>query len=142
MLMILSYDWKYGKREIFSKYTINSGIITNKESGKPMSYRIHRTKKRDGTLREEYTCNVRSNDGKRKRIVVARAMLSTFVGSPPSLEHTTDHINRDPLDNNISNLRWATNSEQRNNQDRPEKHNDAFIIVKDGIERTGMEWAK
>ena len=38
-------------------------------------------------------------------------MLRAFVG-PPCDDETCDHIDGDPLNNNLENLRWATKSEQ------------------------------
>ena len=39
-----------------------------------------------------------------------------IVGQRPSAEHTIDHRNRDKADNRACNLRWATNSQQSQNQ--------------------------
>jgi hypothetical protein len=47
---------------------------------------------------------------------LARLMLFTFVGAPPSDGYTADHIDRNRRNDNISNLRWATVSEQNQNQ--------------------------
>jgi hypothetical protein len=42
----------------------------------------------------------------------------TFLGPPPTNEHTVDHINRNHFDNQIGNLRWASPVEQLNNRER------------------------
>lgn len=42
-------------------------------------------------------------------------ITETFLESRPSLNHTIDHIDRNPSNNHISNLRWATKSEQQRN---------------------------
>jgi hypothetical protein len=39
-----------------------------------------------------------------------------FIPNPDN-KPTIDHIDRDPLNNNISNLRWANTSEQMLNRD-------------------------
>ena len=47
----------------------------------------------------------------RAHVVVAL----TFLGSRPSEQHTVDHIDRNPLNNSVSNLRWASREEQAAN---------------------------
>lgn len=42
-------------------------------------------------------------------------IASSFLESQPTLTHTIDHIDRNPANNHLSNLRWATKSEQRQN---------------------------
>jgi hypothetical protein len=81
--------------------------------------------------------------GKQKGIFVARAMLSTFVGPPPTPQHTADHIqSKNKLDNRLSNLQWADELEQRKNQNRPETLNGAFVIVHGEEGMTVNEWAE
>ena len=53
-------------------------------------------------------------------------MAVSFLGQPPSKEHTVDHIakydgdwKRERSDNRIENLRWATRKEQRVHQNKP-----------------------
>lgn len=50
-----------------------------------------------------------------------RVVLKTFVGSPPEEGMTGDHINRNPSDNRLCNLRWATKSLQSANTSRKRK---------------------
>lgn len=46
-------------------------------------------------------------NGSRKYVAVHRLIAETFLNNPDQLP-CVDHINRDKLDNNISNLRWVT----------------------------------
>ena len=50
-----------------------------------------------------------------KKEPLHRVILTTFVGK--SSGHSVDHINRIRHDNRLSNLRWATRSEQMLNRD-------------------------
>ncbi|AGE58188.1 hypothetical protein PBCVNW6652_963L [Paramecium bursaria Chlorella virus NW665.2] len=117
---------------VFSKYTIDDlGIIKHNISGKTLSYG-------KGTYN---MCGVYDDKGKRRRIYVARAVASTFLGKPPTLKHTADHIESKQKKNDaLSNIRWLCKLGQRANQIRPETYKAAFTIVKDGDEKTMNEW--
>jgi len=81
-----------------------------------------------------------SKEGKRYDIRVNRAVATTFFGKPPSSEHTADHGDRNRRNNALDNISWKTPSEQNLNQDRPDTYKSAFIVVKDGVEKTAKEW--
>jgi hypothetical protein len=75
---------------------------------------------------------------KGEKVSVARAILSTFVGEPPTKHHTADHINTNHQDNRLENLRWATKSEQSYNQTRNGKRDYKripIIVSIDNIEK-------
>ena len=57
--------------------------------------------------------------GKRVHILV----LETFISMRPSPSHTGDHINNNTQDNRVTNLRWATPSEQSLNQRHKKSRN-------------------
>ena len=76
----------------------------------------------------------------------------TFIGPPPSPEHTVDHIAKyngdwesERKDNRVGNLRWASRAEQRHNQSKSAKridrreehtaqlHSDEVFRLVDGI---------
>lgn len=61
-------------------------------------------------------------DGVRKVGYVHRLVALAFHGLPPDKSYTVDHIDRIKTNNNESNLRWATRSEQAANQTQPDKH--------------------
>jgi hypothetical protein len=132
MSNMLEYYFEDGSHVIFKKYTIDDlGIIKNKRSGRTPSYG-------NG---EYNVCGVVDEDGKERIINVGRAVASTFLGKPPTPEHTADHIESKQKKNDaLSNIRWNCKKGQRDNQIRPETYKDAFIVVKDGIEKTVNEW--
>lgn len=43
--------------------------------------------------------------------IIARIVLQTFVGDPPSVEHLALHWNGDVTDNNVDNLFWGTHQD-------------------------------
>jgi 5-methylcytosine-specific restriction endonuclease McrA len=53
---------------------------------------------------------------KKRSLKVHDVIGRTFLEPPPSPNHTPDHINGDPSDNRVENLRWATELEQGRNR--------------------------
>lgn len=47
-----------------------------------------------------------------------RIVALAFLGQPPDSTYTVDHIDGDPTNNLLSNLRWATKAEQSTNRKR------------------------
>ncbi|AGE53140.1 hypothetical protein PBCVFr5L_282L [Paramecium bursaria Chlorella virus Fr5L] len=116
----------------FEKYTIDDlGIIKHVKTGKTPSYG-------KGMYN---VCFVVDDKGKQRGIRVARAVASTFLGKPPTPEHTADHIISEQKKNDaLSNIRWNCKLGQSSNRIMPETLKSAFIVVKDGIEKTVNEW--
>jgi hypothetical protein len=128
----LNYYFVDGTHIIFDKYNIDtSGNVVNKKSGNFMS------KYKKGKYNR---CVVSDNDGKLRKINIGRALLSTFYGPPPILSHTADHIDRDPNNDVLENIRWLCQSGQKNNRIVPNTYKSAFVIVKNGDEKTVKDW--
>lgn len=116
----------------FNKYTISpTGNIINDTTGTVVS-----TRKKG----KYNVVTVYDDNGKQRMILVGRAIASTFYGRPPTPEHTADHIDRNPCNDTLGNIRWLCKKGQNENQSRPETLKTALIVVKDGIEKTIKEW--
>ncbi|AGE54413.1 hypothetical protein PBCVIL52s1_872L [Paramecium bursaria Chlorella virus IL-5-2s1] len=129
MIKTLDYYFDDGRHIVFDKYTIDTfGIIRNMNN-KEMSV----------TTEEYCYCSV-YKDEKQYTIRINRAIASTFLGPPPSIAHTADHIDRNPTNNHLDNIRWLCKNGQSANRLMPETNKSSFIIVKDNIEKTVKEW--
>ncbi|AGE53490.1 hypothetical protein ATCVGM07011_309R [Acanthocystis turfacea Chlorella virus GM0701.1] len=131
-MKILEYCSADGTRTMFGDYTIDeNGVIRNVVTGWLM------TQCRNAS---GYNVTTLSHNGRRRAITVARALASTFLGSPPTIQHTVDHIDQNRSNDTLSNVRWLCKSGQGKNRAIPSDYNTAFVIVKDGIEHTAKEW--
>jgi hypothetical protein len=124
MIKTLEYYFEDGTYAEFKKYTIDTnGIIRSKKTDKIIT-------RKSGKYNR---VGIRDDDSKQRYVQVGRAIASTFIGRPPTMDHTVDHKDRD-LDNDIlDNIRWLCAKEQRDEQDCPETKKPAYVIVKDGV---------
>jgi hypothetical protein len=118
----------------FNKYSFDSGIIVNKNTKTPVRY----SKNKAGYNK----CTVTDDGGVPRTIFIGRAIASSFYGPPPTPHHTADHEDTDRGNDMIDNIRWLCKSGQRNNQFRDETHKSAFIVIKDGVEKTIQDWVE
>ena len=128
----LEYYWKDGTHTVFDGYTIDQLSVVRNKKGRVI------TPIKVGTY---YHVNVR-HESQKRNIRVCRALASTFLGKPPTLQHTADHEDKNSLNDTLDNIRWLCKPGQRKNQTRPTDYKSAFIIVRDGLEFTAKEWAK
>jgi hypothetical protein len=119
---------------LFDKYTIDKNGVVRNEKKEALVYSTNKK-----GYQKVDVCVV---SGKRRGIQIGRAIVCTFLGQPPTLEHTADHIDQNPSNNNIANLRWATKKEQNDNQTRPDILKTAFLIVHAEKEKTAKEWVE
>lgn len=97
-----------------SNYEIsNTGFIRNKKTLHIMTPRLNKQGYLIVSLVYDKTLGkkVRNNN-----LLLHKALAMTFLGEPELSTWTTDHIDRNPLNNDLSNLRWASPSLQRKNQ--------------------------
>ena len=128
----LEYYFENGSHVIFEKYTIDTnGVIKNRKTRQVI------TTHKNGTYNR---CSLRDNYGKPRGVLVGRALVSTFYGRPPSLQHTADHKDQNKENDTVDNLRWLCKSGQRQNRTQPKTFKTSFIIVKDNIEKNAKEW--
>ena len=97
----------YKQIDDFPNYSVsNKGQIKNNSSGKLLTC----CKNLHG-----YLCVSLRKDGKTYNVKVHRCVASAFIPNNES-KRCIDHINRDKTDNCVSNLRWATDTENQRNK--------------------------
>lgn len=66
------------------------------------------------TLNNGYRYVQEINDGKRKNHLIHRLVAKAFIDNSENKPHV-DHIDNNPLNNNVSNLRWCNHNENMKN---------------------------
>jgi hypothetical protein len=127
----LEYYSAKGKHTVFDGYTIDEHSVVRNASGHVMAPFKSGDYYRVCVRHEEKSC----------KIHVCRAMASTFIGPPPTLQHTADHKDKNSLNDVLSNIRWLCKSGQVKNRDMPPDNKSAFIIVRNDVELTAKDWA-
>ena len=122
MIKTLEYYFEDETYVEFNKYTIDTnGIIRSKKTDKII------------TRKSNNRVGIRDDDSKQRYIQVGRAIASTFIGRPPTSEHTVDYKDRDLNNDMLDNIRWLCATGQFDDQDRPKTKKPAYVIVKDGV---------
>jgi hypothetical protein len=114
-------------------YSVNTqGCVYSYRRSSQGCHQLQPRRKQDGYGRVMLSIN-----NSPKEFPISQLVLRVFVGDPPSSDHTADHINRDRTDDRLENLRWATRSQQRENQDRKERHYCRPVrgVMRDGTTR-------
>lgn len=80
--------------------SVRKGTLTKNKFGKPLCYEVCITIRKG-----EYTV-----------VNVGRLVLETYVGFAPDGKPEIDHIDRNPLNNDLKNLRWSSRSDNCQNR--------------------------
>jgi hypothetical protein len=97
----------------FERYAISkSGNIMNIKTGRIMSQHINVHTK---TGYKSVKVKLVNDDGVQTYCTVSRLLAKAFIPNPEG-KRTVDHIDRNSLNNDLTNLCWATQSEQALNQ--------------------------
>jgi hypothetical protein len=130
----LEYYSSDGTHIVFDNYTIdeNGDIMNN--MGKVMTRCV--------TAGGYNDVGVYDTAGKQRHISVGRAIASTFIGKPPTRNHTADHADQNRLNDVLTNIRWAGKSEQSKNRTMPSVFKTAFRIIRNGVEHSAKDWVE
>jgi len=116
----------------FPKYLVNkNGQVKHKNRKKPLNLANHNGYKKIAL----YTNNTLI----RKNVGVHNLVYKTFGGVRPSDTHTADHIDGKRGNNHISNLRWATKSEQNANSIHPKYNKNCKRVVQLSLKKIEMQ---
>ena len=100
----MNVEWKSMETLGLSNYKVsNDGRVCNVKRGNELK----------GSIQKGYRIFLLTNDNKKCITYrVHRLVALMFLGSPKTKDLSLDHIDRNKLNNNVKNLRWATAQEQ------------------------------
>lgn len=78
-----------------------------------------------------------SKDGTRYPKFLHRLVAEAFLPNPEN-KPTVDHIDRNPRNNNVENLRWATHKEQEKNKCQESRHQHTLDMVEKRKKKVAM----
>lgn len=99
--------------------------LTINEDGRVWNLKYNREQKsvRRGGKDRNYMCvKVRNGGGTYLRDYIHRLVAEHFIGPCPEDGMVVNHIDGDPFNNHVSNLEWATSSENQKHYHRELKH--------------------
>ena len=100
--------YAYGLIKDFDNYVIrNDGLVINIKTKKESKGSV-------GNIGYLTVCLTK--DMKEKTFKIHRLLGKAFIDGEDATHNEIDHIDRNPLNNDLSNLRWATRSEQQINR--------------------------
>ena len=90
-------------------YVNNKGKVKRVRNGKPVTVDIYTTSK-------GYRYFILFNTRNKEKVYVHRAVALLFIKNNDKTRYIVDHIDRNKQNNNVSNLRWVTRSENDKNR--------------------------
>lgn len=115
----------------YPKYEIsNHGNVRNVKTGKILKQAIN---KKSGY----HTLTIRNENG-RADPLIHRLVALHFIPNPNNLPVVDHIIKEEPLDNSVSNLRWATS--QQNSQNRKKKQNTSSQYKGVSFDKESNKW--
>ena len=125
-------EWRPIKE--FPHYLVsNVGRVKLARTGEIKVQKREVTRRANGTVSSQYKVVILSDhkgqQGKNYRRLVHRLVALSFLGDPPSPEHTVDHVDTDTTNNVLTNLRWASLAEQKQNK----RTNNAWPIATENL---------
>lgn len=124
-LMKLAFGKNIPKEEVWANIeneVPNHWISSNKQIGREVAQSIN-----NGYLR----CSLRINN-KQYRRFVHRLVLEAFIGPCP-IGMECCHLDDNPMNNNLENLKWGTHQENMNNRDYKGEKNPSSKLTEDQI---------
>jgi hypothetical protein len=102
-------NFKWIVLEEFPKYSItNNGFVKNNKTNRVLKNQINS----NGYI----VLSLFNNDGIKKKPYLHRLLAKTFIKNENDDANQVDHIDRNPLNNSLDNLRWVTNTENLGNR--------------------------